>query len=201
MDTPADEGRRDARARERILDAAEQLFAAHGFDGTATARIAKAAAVPKGLLFYYFPAKSDLLQALFDERLQPWVVEPEELAHRGDPVASLMDISQMVFDHHDGSAILRTILWREAHTRADARAAAHRYRSMLQQTIADVLAASVIDPVKDTVLHAAAATWTTIMTSRPLDNHSESGLPVTANLRAIAELIARGLHAPQPATP
>src|SRR5674476_1237592 len=49
-------------ARERILDAAEDLFAADGFDATPTARIARRAAVAKGLLFYYFPRKMDLLR-------------------------------------------------------------------------------------------------------------------------------------------
>src|ERR1019366_1714539 len=57
------------KARERILDAAEELFAADGFDATPTARIARRAAVAKGLLFYYFPRKMDLLRTLFAERL------------------------------------------------------------------------------------------------------------------------------------
>jgi AcrR family transcriptional regulator len=45
--------------RERILGAAEDLFAADGFDATPTARIAGRAVVAKGLLFYYFPRKLD----------------------------------------------------------------------------------------------------------------------------------------------
>jgi hypothetical protein len=56
-------------ARERILDAAEDLFAADGFDATPTSRIAHRAAVAKGLLFYYFPRRIDLLRTLFLERL------------------------------------------------------------------------------------------------------------------------------------
>ena len=52
-------------ARERILDAAEALFGADGFDATPTSRIARRAAVAKGLLFYYFPCKMDLLPTLF----------------------------------------------------------------------------------------------------------------------------------------
>jgi AcrR family transcriptional regulator len=47
-------------ARYRILDAAENQFAEHGFDATPTARIAAEAGVPKGLLFYYFPKKIDI---------------------------------------------------------------------------------------------------------------------------------------------
>jgi AcrR family transcriptional regulator len=48
----ADEVMDSCEARERILDAAEDLFAADGFDATPTARIARRAAVAKGLLFY-----------------------------------------------------------------------------------------------------------------------------------------------------
>src|ERR1035437_3161166 len=55
--------------RERILDAVEALFAADGFDATPTSRIARRAGVAKGLLFYYFPSKMDLLRTLFVERL------------------------------------------------------------------------------------------------------------------------------------
>ena len=55
--------------RTRIRDAAEGLIAEHGFDATPTAQIANAAGVPKGLVFYYFPRKIDLLLTLLQERL------------------------------------------------------------------------------------------------------------------------------------
>ena len=51
-------------ARERILAAAERLFAERGFDRTSTARIAAAAGVPHGLIFYHFKTKMDLLLAV-----------------------------------------------------------------------------------------------------------------------------------------
>ena len=54
----------DLSARERILDAAERLFAERGFDRTSTARIAAAARVPHGLIFYHFKTKMDLLLAV-----------------------------------------------------------------------------------------------------------------------------------------
>ena len=60
----------DRTGRERILGAAEQLFAERGFDRTSTARIAAEAGVPQGLIFYHFPTKMDLLLALIrDDRL------------------------------------------------------------------------------------------------------------------------------------
>ncbi len=54
--------------RTRILDAAQCLFAMHGFDATPTKAIAEQAGVPNGLIFYYFPTKKALLEMLIAER-------------------------------------------------------------------------------------------------------------------------------------
>jgi AcrR family transcriptional regulator len=57
-----------APSRERILDAAQSLFAENGFDGTSTKAIAGRAGVASGLLFYYFGSKQELLDTLIEER-------------------------------------------------------------------------------------------------------------------------------------
>jgi AcrR family transcriptional regulator len=54
--------------RKRILDAAQHLFAKHGFSATTTKAIAEKAEVPGGLIFYYFPSKKALLEAVVSER-------------------------------------------------------------------------------------------------------------------------------------
>jgi AcrR family transcriptional regulator len=58
------------------MAAAAELFAEHGYDRTSTARIAAAARVPHGLIFYHFKTKMDLLLAVV--RDDP-VTEPEAL--------------------------------------------------------------------------------------------------------------------------
>ncbi len=55
-------------ARKRILDAAQYLFASHGFSSTTTKAIAQHARVPSGLIFYYFPTKQSLLESIIRER-------------------------------------------------------------------------------------------------------------------------------------
>ncbi len=57
-----------AQARQRILDAAQVLFALQGFDATSTKRIAQEAGVPQGLVFYYFTNKEKILEDLVSER-------------------------------------------------------------------------------------------------------------------------------------
>lgn len=51
--------------RTKLMKTAKKLFAEYGFYGTATARIAKDAGVSNGILFHYFPAKDELIRAMY----------------------------------------------------------------------------------------------------------------------------------------
>jgi AcrR family transcriptional regulator len=56
-----------ARTRRRILDAASHEFAVHGYGGASLRRIATAAGLKVGSLYFHFPTKDDLVSAtLFD---------------------------------------------------------------------------------------------------------------------------------------
>ena len=63
--SPKDEDR-----RQRILDAAQKVFAAKGFDGASIKDLAKAAKISPGLLYWYFKDKSDLFASLVSERIK-----------------------------------------------------------------------------------------------------------------------------------
>ncbi len=52
-----------ADTRERLLQAAAQVFAARGYDGTRVADIATAAGVSKGAMYAHYSSKADLLVA------------------------------------------------------------------------------------------------------------------------------------------
>ncbi len=133
--------------RERILDAAERLFAEHGFDATPTSSIAASAGVPKGLLFYYFPTKSDLLRALVSERLDLGPIDASALVEPGDPVGALLNVSQALSDIQAESAVLGVIVWREQRTHPDVRAKLHEYRQQVQGIVERVLRGSVLAPI------------------------------------------------------
>src|SRR5512144_2917481 len=101
----------DGQRRSRILDAAERLFAERGFDATPTARIAALADVPKGLVFYYFPRKIELLKALLNERLPHHpLCDAEEVAVPGNPVRSLLRLARRLALGEHESQVLRTII-------------------------------------------------------------------------------------------
>lgn len=55
-------------ARDDILDAAERLFAAKGFDGVSTATIAKEAGVSQSQIHYHFDTKQKLWGKVFERR-------------------------------------------------------------------------------------------------------------------------------------
>ncbi len=60
--------------RERILDAAEQLFMEHGYDGTSMRQITGDAAVNLAAVNYHFGSKEALMQEVFRRRLD-WLNE------------------------------------------------------------------------------------------------------------------------------
>jgi len=61
---------KDRDRRQQILDAAQKVFAARGFDGASIKDLAKAAKISPGLLYWYFKDKTDLLVSLMTERIE-----------------------------------------------------------------------------------------------------------------------------------
>jgi AcrR family transcriptional regulator len=136
MTEPADES-----ARERILRAAEELFAEAGFDATPTSRVAERAGVPKGLVHYYFKRKPDLLAALVG-RLPDDRVPMAEVVVPGDIEESLHRLVGVLDRALDSSAVLSHLLWREADTHPDVLDALHaRYDRVVAQ-VRDVIEAA-----------------------------------------------------------
>jgi len=62
--------KRDGSTKDRILDAAEEIFSSRGFDGTKVQEIATAAGVNKAMLYYYFKDKDDLLVSVIGRIIQ-----------------------------------------------------------------------------------------------------------------------------------
>lgn len=81
--------------RERIVDAAEMLFARQGYEGTTTRAIALKAGVPLGLMSYYFGTKGDLYSEVIMRRSTEHAADIaaslQAVAERGDQ-ASIADI-------------------------------------------------------------------------------------------------------------
>lgn len=186
--------------RTLILDAAEELIAEHGFNGTSTASIATSAGVAKGLLFYYFPTKSDLLVALMAERLPLTPLDADRLAMPGDPAAGLIGTLEALNLSDHKSTALRVILWREADTHPNVRAQLRRFQAGLEHDIAAVLRKCLPDITDAERIKACATAWVSaIFSSATNDRLSDlDGLPRRGKeqLKAIATILAASLRGP-----
>jgi AcrR family transcriptional regulator len=199
---------RTKESRTLILDAAEKLFAERGFDATPTAAIARSADVPKGLLFYYFPSKTDLLRALVTERLELDPIDTKALVARGDPAQTLLNVSAVLRRAQEESAVRRIIVWREQRTHPEVHASLRHYRRQLQSVVEQVLGASLLHPIAAHRLRAAATAWVAIITTPALRDSLGSDEPASppadappeevdaADLPALADLISAGLQDP-----
>ena len=58
--------------REAILNSAEALFSKHGFYGVTIREVAREAGVDTALIHYYFGAKKELFDAVFNRRAEVW---------------------------------------------------------------------------------------------------------------------------------
>ncbi len=190
-------------ARALILDSAEKLIAQHGFNATSTASIAQAAGVAKGLLFYYFPAKFDVLVALMAERLPALPLDADRLAVPGDPAAGLIGTLEALNLSDHSSSVLRVILWREADTHPKVRAQLRRFQHSLEHDIAAVLRKCLPELADAQRIKDCAATWVSAIFSSATDDRLSDldGIPRRGKeqLRAIANILAASLRGPAPA--
>lgn len=107
--------------RDRILDAAERLFAAHGFDGTSMRQITEAAGVNLAAVNYHFGSKEDLYAQVFVRRIVPINARRVELLEQaaalaGDhpvPLAAIFDsFIRPVFELTEGAPSFLRLLAR-----------------------------------------------------------------------------------------
>jgi TetR/AcrR family transcriptional regulator len=75
--------------RERILEAALEVFSTHGFRGSTIDQIAEAAGMSKPNLLYYFRSKEDMHETLIERLLDTWLAPLRELAADGDPITEI----------------------------------------------------------------------------------------------------------------
>ena len=95
--TPSPTARRDrprtriqVRNTEAILDAALEVFSAHGFRGATLDAIAEVAGLSKPNLLYYFASKEAIHEALLSGLLDTWLAPLRALDPAGDPVDEIL---------------------------------------------------------------------------------------------------------------
>ncbi len=76
--------------RAAILDAALNVFSAHGYRGATVDQIAAEAGLSKPNLLYYFPSKEAIHTALLTGLLEVWLAPLYELDENGEPLEEIL---------------------------------------------------------------------------------------------------------------
>ena len=84
--------------RQRVLDAARELFIAHGYNGTNLRDIASRAQVSMGGIYHHFGSKQEIFQTLLAENsLAPHMRTLVEAVHDPDFADKLEDVGDMIW--------------------------------------------------------------------------------------------------------
>lgn len=89
-----------AEKRDRIIDAATEVFAAKGFHSARISDIARLAGVADGTIYLYFKNKEDLLLSIFEEKMEV-LLEELRAALEGvdDPMDRMRIYARQHFTH------------------------------------------------------------------------------------------------------
>jgi AcrR family transcriptional regulator len=104
------EVRADARAnRDRILAAAEELFAEEGSDAS-TEAVARRAGVGVGTVFRHFPTKQELIEATVVRHFEMLIVQARGLAGRDDAGGALRELTETMVNGTETKLLLLGLL-------------------------------------------------------------------------------------------
>jgi AcrR family transcriptional regulator len=185
--------RTDPSARERILLAAERLFAEHGFDRTSTARLAGAAGVPQGLIFYHFGTKQDLLLSLIRERSATAFAELAPPVAADGPHEAVAELWRRLRDLLGTPSPLHRIVFRELDTHPALREHAQQFERETSEKVARLLAVAIGRPGARGAELLAAARMLTVTASVAAITHGDGGEGLEPDV--VARLLLDGLGA------
>jgi TetR/AcrR family transcriptional regulator, transcriptional repressor for nem operon len=90
--------------RERLIEAARQVFHAQGVESTTLAEIAAAADVPVGNVYYYFKTKDELVEAAIAGHAEDVAAALAGLEHHRTPKARLRAFVRMLAEQGELTA-------------------------------------------------------------------------------------------------
>jgi len=112
-------GDRAALTEERILNAAEVVFARHGLNGTRVREIAEAAGVNGATLYNYYPSKSALYEAVLDRGVRPMTELMQEFAAGPQDLETTRRLLQGVMTHLGERPHVSRLIYLEAIAEGD----------------------------------------------------------------------------------
>jgi AcrR family transcriptional regulator len=103
---PRVEHPRAEKAVERILDAAQELFAQIGFDATKMEQIAKHAGVSRQTVYQYSVSKDEIYRLVLARAAERYLHALENIDEEQDPRKILSDVASAMLDEYLGSSQL-----------------------------------------------------------------------------------------------
>jgi AcrR family transcriptional regulator len=134
-------------ARARVLDAAVDLFAERGYDGTSVTQVISRAGVAKGGFYHHFASKEALLYEVYGDLISRQLANMDAiLADRLPPAETLRALIADLVETTAASTRPALVFWREMHRLDDERTAAYRrarrrYHDAVRKLIRDAQAA------------------------------------------------------------
>ena len=201
---PTGRGASRERRRLRILAAAEELFALHGFAKATVDEIARRAGVSKGLVYDHYDSKEELLRAVWTGQVEDWLRETRRRVKysEGAVADAIGDVLAVSVRHARDNPLLGRILSQDPgslipHERDDVAAFGRFYRELLEPALAHGVASGELRPGLD-VAHTAELVWLLHFTLiRELFVRAVGGWRSDGEglLRAAIDLIVEGLRA------
>ena len=140
-------------ARSRVLEAAVDLFADQGYDGTSVAQVIAKAGVAKGGFYHHFASKEELLYEVYGDLIGEQLRRMQAiLARREPPAATLRALIVDLVETTAASARPALVFWRELSRLGDERTAEYRrarrrYHDAVRRLVRDGQAAGTFAPV------------------------------------------------------
>lgn len=133
-------------SRRELMNVAIDCFARYGYQATSIDRIAKAAGVTKGALYYHFKDKEDLLLEAVSNRVGQFErrVVADKVADSNDPAKSLRQVAQSCLEHATKSNHRRFIVTLMVEALDTNDRLSHQFRAMMnrfRQYLIDIIKA------------------------------------------------------------
>jgi AcrR family transcriptional regulator len=139
--------------RDRVVDAAVELFAERGYDGTSVSQVVERAGLTKGGFYHHFASKEALLFEVYGDLISRQLVAMDAiLARKLPPAETLRLLILDLVESTAASARPALVFWRELgrlgdERTADYRAARRRYHDAVRRLIRRGQASGAFAPV------------------------------------------------------
>jgi AcrR family transcriptional regulator len=140
-------------AKDRVLDAAVELFAQQGYDATSVAQVIERAGSTKGGFYHHFASKDALLYEVYGDLITAQLQRMDEiLAQQLAPADTIRALILDLIESTAASAQQALVFWRELHRLDDEhtatyRAMRRRYHDSMRALIRDGQEAGVFSVV------------------------------------------------------